>query len=86
MRKQKTAEPPRPFCTTCAKPEATHKLSVTVEELCLDRAAGPASRLYWTPKYYSGSRIEAVLCASCCSQHVQVNVSASAILKKEATR
>ena len=73
-------EPPRPLCM-CGAPGA-FQVQIDVQELILDRDAGISSRPYWTAKYRTGTRIEAIMCQTCVRSNVQVQVVASAKVEK----
>lgn len=69
-------EPPRPLCM-CGAPGA-FLTTIDVQELVLDRDAGLSARAYWTAKYRTGTRIEAIMCQTCVRSNVQIQVTASA--------
>jgi len=74
------SEPPRPPCGTCGEP-ATHRVSVAVEPLVLDRDAGTRSVPYWTTNYRGATRIETNLCGECVRKSVIVKVSAATFVE-----
>lgn len=57
-------------------------VTIDVQELVLDRDAGMSSRPYWSPKYRTGTRIEAVMCQGCVKSNIQLQVVASAKIEK----
>jgi hypothetical protein len=73
-------DPPRPLCM-CGGPGA-FQVQIDVQELVLDRDAGLSARAYWTAKYRTGTRIEAIMCQGCVRSNVQVQVVASAKVEK----
>ena len=73
-------DPPRPLCM-CGEPGA-FQVQIDVQELVLDREAGISSRPYWTAKYRTGTRIEAIMCQKCVRANVSVQVVASAKVEK----
>jgi hypothetical protein len=73
-------DPPRPLCM-CGEPGA-FQVQIDVQELILDRDAGISSRPYWTAKYRTGTRIEAIMCQKCLRSNVNVQVVASAKIEK----
>lgn len=81
MKKTKEhVDPPRPLCV-CGSPGA-FQVQIDVQELVLDREAGISSRPYWTAKYRTGTRIEAIMCQKCVQASVQLQVVASAKIEK----
>lgn len=75
-------DPDRPLCM-CGNPGA-FQVQIDVQELVLDREAGISSRPYWTAKYRTGTRIEAIMCQKCVRSNVQVQISATAKVEKAA--
>jgi hypothetical protein len=73
-------DPPRPLCM-CGEPGA-FQVQIDVQELILDRDVGISSRPYWTAKYRTGTRIEAIMCQKCLRSNVNVQVVASAKIEK----
>jgi hypothetical protein len=65
----------------CGSPGA-FQVQIDVQELVLDRDAGITARPYWTAKYRTGTRIEAIMCQSCVRSNVQLQVVASAKVEK----
>lgn len=78
--KKDRPDPARPLCM-CGSPGA-FQIQVDVQELVLDRDAGIAARPYWTAKYRTGTKIEAIMCQSCVRTNVQLQVVASAKVEK----
>jgi hypothetical protein len=50
--------------------------------LVLVRDAGMSSQPYWSPKYRTGTRVEAIMCQDCVKANVQLQVVASAKIVK----
>lgn len=81
MKKSKDRpDPPRPLCM-CGAPGA-FQVQIDVQELMLDRDAGISARPYWTAKYRTGTRIEAIMCQDCVRSNVQLQVVATAKVEK----
>lgn len=78
--KKDRPEPARPLCM-CGSPGA-FQIQIDVQELVLDREAGIAARPYWTAKYRTGTRIEAIMCQQCVRSNVQLQVVATAKVEK----
>jgi len=70
----------RPLCA-CGGP-GVFLVNIDVQELVLDRDAGMSARPYWSPKYRTGTRIEAIMCQICVKTNVQIQVMASAKIEK----
>lgn len=78
--KKDRPDPARPLCM-CGSPGA-FQVQIDVQELVLDRDAGIAARPYWTAKYRTGTKIEAIMCQSCVRSNVQIQVVATAKVEK----
>lgn len=78
--KKDRPDPARPLCM-CGSPGA-FQVQIDVQELVLDRDAGIAARPYWTAKYRTGTKIEAIMCQSCVRSNVQLQVVATAKVEK----
>jgi len=79
MKRKDQPEPARPLCM-CGSPGA-FQVQIDVQELVLDRDAGLSARPYWTAKYRTGTRIEAIMCQKCVRSNVKIQVSATATVE-----
>lgn len=73
-------EPERPICGSCGEP-ATHALTITADELHLERSSSSRGDLRWIPGYGNGTHIRANVCAECFRSSVKLDVTAVANLK-----
>ena len=68
-------ETPRPPCSSCGEP-ATCVVTVSVQDLALEREAGVRSVAYWTPSFRADRvRVSNRLCEKCFQSSVKVETS-----------